>query len=211
MKSVKAKDFFSGADREKIREAVASAEAGTSGEIATMVVDHSDSYREAEVLGAVLVAGLVALIVCVMIHHVTVWSYIPVVLLGFFPARYLLRSFPRLKIPFIGKRRLVHAVRDRAVRAFFEKGLYRTREESGILIFISLLERKVWILGDRGINTKIPPHDWHDLVQELSTGMREGRACGTLCAVIGRCGEKMAVHFPRKADDVNELPDDVLT
>ena len=211
MKRVKARDFFTAADREKIRIAVENAESGTSGEIATMVVDHSDSYHEAEILGSVLVSGFVAVIVCIVFNHVTIWSYIPFVFLAFYPIRYLFRRSPRLKLPFVSRRRLVHAVRDRAVRAFFEKGLHRTRDESGILIFISLLERKVWILGDRAINVRIPPHDWHTLARELSAGIRDGRACEALCTVIARCGELLAGHFPRRPDDVNELPDDVLT
>ncbi len=211
MKRKSAHDFFSESEREAIRRAVEAAEAGTSGEIATMVVDHSDSYHEADVLGGVLVAGLVAVIVCVAFHHVTIWSYIPLVFLAFYPARSLFRRFPRLKLPFVGRRRLAHAVRDRAVRAFYEKELHRTRDESGILIFRSLLERKVWILGDRGINARIPSHDWNTLAGELSAGIREGRAGDTLCAVIARCGNLLAAHFPRKPDDVNELPDDVMT
>lgn len=187
------------------------AEAGTSGEIATMVVDHSDGYPEAAVLGGVLVAGFVAVVVCVVFHHVTIWSYIPLVFLAFYPARYLFRRFPRLKLSFVGRRRLVHAVRDRAVRAFFEKELHHTRQQNGVLIFISLLERKVWILGDRGIHDKIPAHVWNGLARELSAGIREGRACESLCTVVARCGELLAGHFPKTPDDRNELPDDVLT
>jgi putative membrane protein len=211
MKRKSAHDFFSETEREAIRAAVEVAESGTAGEIATIVVDQSDSYHEGEILGAVLVAGFVAVIACVAFHHVTIWSFIPVVFLSFYPVRYLFRRLPHLKLPFVARRRLAHAVRDRAVRAFFEKGLHRTRDESGILIFISLLERKVWILGDRGINEKIPLHVWHALARELSAGIREGRPCETLCAVIARCGEHLATHFPRKADDTNELPDNVLT
>ncbi len=211
MKNVKAGNFFTAAEKETIRRAVEAAEAGTAGEIATMVVDQSEGYHEAEVLGAVLVAGLVGVVVCVAVHHVTIWSYIPIVFLAFYPVRLLFRGFPRLKLPLVGRRRLVHAVRDRAVRAFFEKGLHRTRNESGVLIFISLLERKVWILGDRGINEKIPPHDWHVLAHGLSAGIRGGRACESLCTVIARCGELLAGHFPRSPDDVNELPDEVLS
>jgi putative membrane protein len=211
MTRTSAQNFFTEAERVAIRKAVATVETGTSGEVATMVVDQSDGYPEAEVLGAGLVAGFVAVIVCVAIHHVTIWSFIPAVFLAFYPIRYLLRRFPRLKLPFVGRRRLALAVRDRAVRAFYEKELHRTRDESGILIFISLLERKVWILGDRGINARIPPRDWDTLAGELSAGLREGRAGETLCAVIARCGELLAAHFPRKPDDVNELSDDVLT
>ncbi|ABB31607.1 protein of unknown function DUF477 [Geobacter metallireducens RCH3] len=207
----RAEEFFTPKERERVRAAVAETERGTSGEIATMVVDASDSYREAEILGAVLLSGLLSVIVAVTIHHVTIWSYIPLVVLLYFPSWYLFRRAPRLKLPFAGRRRLAEAVRERAVRAFYEKGLYRTREETGILIFISLLEHKVWILGDRGINKKIDPRFWQELAAQLARGLREGRACDVLCSVVAGCGAELARHFPHRADDVNELQDEILT
>lgn len=210
MKSCKAHTFFSETEQESIRRAVKAAEAATSGEIATMVVERSDSYREAETLGAVLVAGLVAVVACVAIHHVTIWTYVPLVFFLFFPVRLLFSRFPGLKLPFIGRRRLEEAVRERAVRAFYEKGLYRTREESGILIFISQLEHKVWILGDREINARIPADSWQRMAGELAAGLKGGKACEALCTVIASCGAELARHFPRRSDDENELTDELL-
>lgn len=210
MKGLRSQTFFSDEERELIRLSVESAEAGTSGEIATMVVDHSDRYREAEVLGGILLAGLAAVIIAVATQHTTIWSYLPLTLLLSYPARLLFNRFPGLKFPFVNKRRMMHAVRERAVRAFFEKKLYKTRDENGILIFISILERKVWILGDRNIDRKIPHETWQALAREVSTGIRERRASEALCAVIEKSGRILAEHFPKTANDVNELPDDLL-
>lgn len=200
--------FFSDAENKRIREAVERAEAQSAGEIATVVVRESDRYREAEHLGALLIAALLALVIAILLHHVTVWSYIPLVCLLYFPVFWLLRVAPRLKLPFVGARRQVEAVRERALRAFYEEGLFRTRDETGILIFISTLERKVWILGDRGINEKIPPGSWQSLAGELAEGIRTGRAADALCRVIEGCGSELACHFPRRTDDRNELPDE---
>ena len=211
MKAEKAKDFFTPEEQERIRQAVIAAEAVTSGEIATMVVERSDSYREAETLGAVLCAGLIAIVAAIASHHVTIWSYIPFVFIFFFPARWFIARVPALLRPFIGPRRLAEAVRERAVRAFYEKELHRTRHETGILIFVSLFERKVWILGDRGINARIPAESWRHLAGTLAEGLREGRALEALCTVIDKCGVELARHFPREADDTNELPDDVMS
>lgn len=232
--SKKSKTFFSDEDHARIRSAIEQAESETAGEIVAMVVDHSDSYREAEILGAVLVAACAGFLVEIAIqlgsswvltagwggwagfeaervlHGVSLWTYVPLVLVLFFPARWLFRASERLKLPFVGKARIDEAVRERAVRAFYEKGLYRTRDETGILIFLSLLEHKVWILADRGINSKIPHDEWAGLARELSRGLREKRACEALCSVIGSCGAELARHFPRKHDDENELADHVL-
>jgi putative membrane protein len=210
MKRYKAHTFFSDEDKERIRQAVKDAESRTSGEIATMVVDHSDRYHEAEVLGGILVAGLAALIIAVGVQHVTIWTHIPLVCILYIPARLLFIRVPRLKLPFINKLRMMHAVRERAVRAFYEKKLYKTRDENGVLIFISILERKVWILGDRGVDRQIPHATWQSHANEISVGIREGRACAALCTVIGKCGQVLAEHFPRKEDDTNELPDDLI-
>ncbi len=233
MKTVKSRHFFNDKDKEAIRVAVETAESSTSGEIAPMVVDHSDSYREAEVLGGVLLAGLLAFIISVLIEYAAVsagtaewggtnnnthflhygiyiWTYIPLVILFFFPSRYLFRRYPALKLPLVGRKRIEQAVRERAVRAFYEKGLYKTRDETGVLVFISLLERKVWILGDRGVDRKIPHSCWQGLARELSAGIRDDRACEALCAVINSIGKEMAVHFPRRPDDTNELSDQII-
>jgi putative membrane protein len=210
MKCINAQSFFSDEDKARIKEAVRSVETGTSGEIATMVVDHSDGYLEAEVLGGILVAGLVALIIAITVQHVTIWTFVPIVCALYFPARFLFKRFPRLKVPFVNKKRMMHAVQERAIRVFYEKGLYRTRDENGILIFISILERKVWILGDRGVNVKIPDETWQAHANEISQGIREGRPCDALCAVIENCGRVLVEHFPRKEDDTNELPDELI-
>ena len=220
MKVPKAHTFFNDEKKERIRRAVETAEARTSGEIATMIVDQSDRYHEAEVLGGVLVAGLVALIISIAVHYVvilshlpldmTIWSYVPLVFLLYFPARSLFVRFPHLKLPFVDRKRLMHAVRERAVRAFFEKRLYKTRDENGILIVISMLERKVWILGDRGIDRKVSHETWNAMAREISAGIGGGHACEALCRVIEKCGAALAEHFPKRADDSNELPDELM-
>ncbi len=235
MKVKRAACFFSDEENEKIKDAVRSAEMNTSGEIAIMVVDRSDSYREAETLGAVLLSGLLALLAEVLIEYsvisvaspdwtfaghkgslfflygISIWTYIPIVFLLYFPAKVIFRRYPLLKLPFVGRKRIDEAVRERAVRAFYEKGLYKTRDETGVLIFISLMERKVWILGDRGINRKIPHSGWKEFARSLSMGVREDNVCAALCSVIENLGRELAVHFPKKADDANELSDEVLT
>lgn len=205
-----AEDFFTPEEQESIRRAVAAAERGTSGEIATMVVPRSDSYREAVTLAAVLGAATVALVVAVISQHVTIWSYLPLTILLFFPLQLLVRREPPLQRPFIAASRLNEAVQERAVRAFYEKGLHKTKDSTGILVFISLFEHKVWILGDCGINAKIPADSWLELVRILTAGLKNGRAADALCEVVSRCGEALAQHFPREGDDRNELQDEIL-
>lgn len=211
VKSQLAETFFSEAEQEQIRKAVRSVEMTTSGEIATMIVDNSDRYLEAELAGSLFLSALTALVVAVATEHVTIWSYLPMVILIYFPSSFIFRKYPRIKLPFAGSVRIAEAVQQRAVRAFYEKGLYRTRHETGILIFMSLLERKVWILGDRGINERIDPSSWSEMAADLARGIAGERRCAALCEAIDRCGAELSRHFPHQSDDTNELPDNLLT
>jgi putative membrane protein len=211
MKQSKTERFFSEAEQERIRLAVESAEARSAGEIATMIAAESDPYREATLAGSLFVSSAAALASAVLLQLISVWSYLPLLVVFTLPSWLLFRFFPRLRLPFAGKGRISEAVRQRAVRAFYEKGLYRTSHETGVLIFISLLERKVWILGDRGINERIAPEAWSSMARDLARGMAEGRSCDALCDTVARAGRELERHFPRLPDDRNELSDKVLT
>jgi putative membrane protein len=144
-------------------------------------------------------------------HHDSIWWYLPLVVLFFVPLRYLVGRMPYLALAFISRRRFEQAVRDRAVRSFYEQGLYRTRAATGVLIFISLFERRVWILGDRGINARIAPEQWQGMVDQLIAGIRQGTASAALCAVILSCGQLLKQHFPDQGSEQNELQDDLIT
>jgi putative membrane protein len=207
---VRARDFASSAEKKKIRQAVQDAEKGTSGDIAVMVVDASDRYREAELIGGLFFAALLSLVLSLWFHYITIWFYIPVTCLLVFPGIALFRRFPHMKLAFLGRARIEEEVRERAVYAFFQKGVHKTEEETGILIFISLLERKVWILGDRGIHAKIAPDFWRSLAKELVDGIKGDRPLDALCTVIEKCGVELARHFPNRGNRTNQLEDDLI-
>ncbi|MDD2272413.1 MAG: TPM domain-containing protein [Desulfuromonadaceae bacterium] len=190
-----------------ILEAVRQAEACTSGEIAPMLVAESDDYREAAMRAAVIMAAVLSTGVALAVNDTTIWLFIPLATILYFPLVALANRLPALKLAFTPAAYIREAVRLRAVRAFHERGLHRTREGNGILIFISLLERKVWILGDRGINTVIPPERWTSLASGLAAGIRAGRMTETLAATISEVGGILKEHFPHRGDDSNELPD----
>ena len=181
------------------------------GEIAVMIVDRSDPYLEAEIGGGVLLGSLLSLSVTLLFFHSSLWTYIPLSLVLFFPFRRLIAGTPVLKRIFILPLKKEEAVRKRALLAFYEKGLYRTRLNTGVLFFISLLEKKVWVLADKGIYEKIQQQTLDRFAAKVSQGIRLGRACETLCRAIEEMGERLAEHFPLIEGDMDELPNDVLT
>jgi putative membrane protein len=208
---MKAESFFSPEEKERIKQTTRQVETRTIGEIVVVAVDRSDRYREAEILGAMLLGNLLGLLATILFFQGSLWSFVPLSFLGFFLFYGLLIKVSWLKRGFISAKRLEEAVQSRALQVFYEKGLPNTRLKTGVLFFLSLLERKVWILADRGIYEKIQPSDLSQFAGDVSQGIRQGRACEALCRAIQEMGELLARHFPITARDVNELPDEVLT
>ncbi len=203
--------FFTAEEKERLKATTQDVESRTIGEIVVMVVDHSDHYIEAEVLGSVLLGSLLSLILTVLFFNSSIWSYIPLSFIFFFPCWFLFIKVKALKRLFLGTRRKEEAVRLRAERAFFERGLYRTKKNTGVIFFLSLLERKVWVLADKGIHEKMDQGTLDRFANEVSKGVKEGRACDALSQAIQEIGVLLARHFPSTADDTDELTDDVIT
>jgi putative membrane protein len=206
----KSERFFTTEEKERLKAITHEVESKTIGEIVVMVVDHSDHYIEAEVLGSVLLGSLLSLILTVLFFHSSIWSYIPLSFLFFFPCWLLFIKVEVLKKRFIGTRRKEEAVRLRAERAFFERGLYKTKKNTGVLFFLSLLEKKVWVLADKGIYEKMNQETLNRFANEVSSGIREGRACEVLSQAIREIGGLLSQHFPITSNDTDELPNEVV-
>ena len=82
------------------------------------------------------------------------------------------------------------------MRAFYEKGLYRTKGSTGVLFFISLLERKVWVLADRGIHDKMTQAKLNAFARSISLGIRGGEAADALVGRSERRGNCLRSIFP---------------
>jgi putative membrane protein len=207
----KADKFFTEEEKKQIKETTQDVESRTIGEMAVMVVDSSDQYIEAEAMGGALIGSLLSLIVTISYFHSSIWSYIPLSFLFFFPGRFIFKKMPILKTAFIGIKRKEDTVRLRAVRAFYEKGLYKTKKNTGVLFFLSLLEKKVWVLADKGIYEKIEQETLNKFARIVSQGIKDGRACDALCESMKKAGELLSRYFPITPDDIDELPDEVMT
>ncbi|HEY3276742.1 MAG TPA: TPM domain-containing protein [Syntrophorhabdaceae bacterium] len=207
---VKADKFFTAKEKEKIQRTATHAEAGTIGQIAVAIVDQSSQYREAELLGSIFLGSALSLALTTIFFHGSVWFFIPMAFLFFFPFHLLFKAAPMLKAVFAGPGRMAKAVRERAIRTFYEKGLYKTKESTGVLFFLSLLERKVWVLADKGIHGKIHQPTLNKLADMVSRGIQAGRASDALCEAIAEMGALLAAHYPAKGVPVDELPDEII-
>lgn len=207
---LKADQFFSDIEKERLKTTVCDVESRTIGEVVVMVVDQSDLYADAEIIGSILVGSFLALILSILFFYSSVLWFLPLSLLFILPSYFLFKKIARLKTPFLRARRKEYAVKQRAVRAFYEHGLYKTKENTGVLFFLSLIERKVWVLADKGIYQKIGQETLDQFAKTVSKGIRGGHACDALCEAIRGIGQLLSKHFPMKPGDTDELPDSVI-
>lgn len=204
--------FFKPEDIDEIKAAVAAAEAGTSGEIVPYVVGRSDDYPEASwkaaafgaFAGALLAAGIHE------IGHFWGYSLGWIALPSFAGAAcgVLAALAPGVRLRLVSPEQLAEQVDRRARAAFLEQEVFKTRERTGVLIFVSLFEHRVVVLGDAGINAKVEQSQWDAIVADIVAGIRAGAPGAALAKAIGRCGALLAERrVERRSDDRDELDD----
>jgi putative membrane protein len=207
---------FSASDLEAVRRAVAAAEAESAGEIVPYVVAASDPYPGAAWKGATF-AALAAALAAWAIHraggywggHLLSWTALPPAAgaaLGFLAVHLL----PPLRRWLAGAELIELRTRRRAAAAFLEQEVFQTAGRTGILIFVSLFERRVVILADSGIHARVEEGEWDGIVARIVDGIRHGEAEPALVAGVRACGDLLARHgLPRPPGRANELADDV--
>ena len=208
---MKAETFFTEAENRQIAAIIGGVEKKTSGEGVAMVVSASDTYPEAALLAGLSIGGLAALLVTDLFLGDNLGYFLPLAIGGTILVGSLAKILPPLLRLFIPASRLEARVSERALRAFYEKKLHTTRDNTGVLFFISLLEHKVWILADTGIYQKISQESLLAYANDIAVGIKQGQACNALCRQIEAVGDILARHFPVKDDDTDELSNQVLT
>jgi putative membrane protein len=196
---------LSSQDRQRISAAIRAAEAKTSGEIVCVLARRSADSTALPILIAALVSlalpwFLVAL-TALPVQQI-LWLQ-----LALFLCLAVLLCLPRVRIallPPATRRAVAHRV---AMEQFVLRGVGRTKDRTGVLIFVSLAERYARIIADDGIAQRVAQPAWQGAVDALIGHMREGRIADGFVEAVGRCSDVLANHFPRADADRDELPD----
>jgi putative membrane protein len=178
----------------------------TSGEIVPLVVDAAYNYPRAEIHGGGLLALAIAANGSWWLYDGTLWVFLAIFLLGYWPCRLLLRCFPPLLRLLIHPAEIDAEVTECAKISFLDHGLHHTVDGTGILILICLFERRVQVLADRGIHHAVSPETWQQVADMVTAGIRQGRTCDALCEAVAYCGDLLAEKFPPRANNTDELP-----
>ena len=100
-------------------------------------------------------------------------------------------------------------VLDRAAYIFSKLEIHKTELRNGVLFYLAINDNKFAIIGDAGINAKVPENFWDSTKEEVLTSFKNDEFAKGLESGILKAGEKLKEHFPYQKDDVNELSDDI--
>ena len=198
-------------DRGRLDDCIRQAEKSTSGEIVVMVISSSDHYRQADAIGGIFFALPAALTLMPLVGGWlwagtrNVWVFLGLFVIFFPISREVVKRTLWLKRRFISIKEIEAEVKEAAVTAFFKEGLYRTRDATGVLLLISVFERWVCMLADRGIEEKLTSEVWQEVVASIISGIKKRRQAEAICEGIVKIGQILATHFPIKPDDTDEL------
>ncbi len=206
-----ARKFLAPAEQTRVTQTVQQAELRTSGEIVPMIVSCSHDYPKARIIAAFLYS-LPMSFICAHLLSAYLWIdplnvyFFLFLWLPFFGLSTIIISvFPKLFRIFISAEDMAIEVEEEAIKSFFAERLYKTKEENGILLFVSVFEKKTWILADHGINEKIDPSQWQGIINTLTEAIANGERCDGLCHAITQTGNILAEHFPYQRNDTDEL------
>jgi putative membrane protein len=216
------------ADRERIAAAVAAAEQSSDGEIVTIIAPRSDAYHDVALHYAVLLMLAVPVALAVVpqgwidwavgsflgwgaeLSRPLVMTYLFVKLAATFLLVWLLFKWMPLRMALTPPATKHRRVRRRAVELFRVTTEQRTKGRTGILLYLSLLERRAEIVADEAIHSKVEPEVWGEAMAALIEEVKAGRPGEGMARAVEKMGEVLARCLPVQASNPNELPDRLI-
>jgi putative membrane protein len=192
-------------DRARISMAIRAAEKKTSGEIVCVLAQSSSDVTALPILVAAVVAlalpWLLVALTAMSVHRILVLQVLVFVALA------LVLCVPQVRVALVPRRARRAVAHRAAMEQFTIRGIARTKNRTGILIFVSLAEHYARIIADVGIAGRVPQSEWQDAIDALVTHMKYGRIADGFIMAIDVCGRVLATHFPRTETSRDELPD----
>ena len=197
---------FDQAVGESLAQAIRDIEKDSDAEIVVAVRGRSGSYRHADYLCGAIVAllGLIFVLFSPFEFH-TYWVPFDVVAL-FIAGAFVSSRTDWIRRVLTAKKLRAQAARIGAAAMFYEAGIANTSAENGLLIYLSLLERRLEVIADRGVLKAVPPLKWNNSVFELKR-VGKNPAPENLVKAIRDLGCLLAEYMPATGENPNELPD----
>lgn len=192
----------------KIENAVVQAEKKTSGEIVPMIVHRSSTIGHVPVLILCLLTALYFALDApywqaeYLGDH---WAWYFADILFICGATLFFSRLNWVQRNLISPSDRMEQVQMRAELEFYESNIRETKSGTGILLFVSLLERRAVVLADSSISEKFQKNIWSEVCETLISGLHSGSMAKGFCSAIEMSQEILTPHFPIQPDDVNEL------
>lgn len=198
------KSYLSSEDFAHVEATVRDVELKTHSEIVPVVVRSSTPLRGARLACMIAFLAFTAIVDLTFFHEWGWWTFgiaqVGGVVLGLLAmqSRVILELF----IPDADEWKCVH---ERAELEFHRLGIQKTKDRSGILVFVSIFEHKVIVLADEGIAQRLKPQMWEEIVENLTRSLRQNQLAQGLTQSIKSLGDLLQVHFPAGSGAHDEL------
>jgi putative membrane protein len=199
--------FLSPETQRVVQEAVTAAEAGTSAEIVVAVRRLSGRYREADYLFGFLVALGALLALLYLPQTFPLWVFVPDLAIAFLIGMLAASRSTWLRRWLTSEDARRGMVRVAAQATFTELPCSRLPGRNGVLVYVALLERRVEVIADCGIRQAAPGSSWADACAALDGALSPRVDLDRFVAGLRHLGTVLGREHPRRADDINELPD----
>jgi putative membrane protein len=201
--------FLTQQDKQRIRAAITEAELHTSGEIVTVIASRSDTYLYIPTLWAALIAlcvpGINFLLNtpldAVLIYQLQVAIFLILALLFRWDAL-TMHLIPKT----VKQARAARFAREQ----FISHALHSTKNRAAILIFVSVAEHYVEIIGDKGINDKVEHDVWQSTLTDFTSLVKQGQTAEGFISAINHSRILLQKHFPSDGANKNELPNHLI-
>jgi putative membrane protein len=200
--------MISSDEQARLASVIGDVEDETSGEIVLVIAEQAGHYRAVPLLWAML-AALVTPWPLIRLTDIST-SRIFLIQLAVALILSLVLSWPKLRFALVPRSVKHSQAHEAASREFLRRGMTRTREKTGVLIYLALAEHHAEILADTGVADRVDPGIWAGIVADLTAAIRNGRMIEGLIEAIRRTGGILAEHAPPRLDDVDELPNKVI-
>lgn len=200
--------YLSSDDLKKIEATISRVEESTSGEIVPVIVKRSSSVGHVPLTLALLITLFIAIAELPFSDWlwVTPWVWFwPVLLVVIYYISYFLGKIPWVQKALVPEKDEVDQVHRRAHLEFYSNLIHRTEAGTGILIFVSVMEKKAVILADEGISQKLPPDTWDQVLAQLRESLHNDQWGDGFVQAIENCGQHLKTHFPITSPGQNEL------
>lgn len=204
-----ARPFLTDRAQEALQAAIRRLEAGSGAEMVIAVRARTGSYLQADLTAGVL-AGVAVLAGMLFLPPTfdLVWFLVDPLAAGVI-AGWICSRWPGLRRRLTGAAERRERVESAARSLFVEKNIHRTRHRTGLLLYVSLLEKDAALVADLGLEALTFTQAWMEEVEAIAAAVRSGANGEAVAASLGGLAALLATAVARPADDVDEIPDEV--